>query len=1069
MTQKSSHQFGPRLLRPSTEISEMTLLQRNRATMSLYSAPLREAPRAVHGIGMMGGTTVPMGVISRSMMGTTKVAAGGRSPSAGDGPGQLAETPRGILGVRSVTGGAVGGGAGEKRAAGAGTGRSFSRTSSASIAPAAAAAAAAAMGNWAEAPTQQQQQQQQRVFPATSGVSASAGGAQRKKKWRPHCQHPTCLRPASYAGSIDLDPVFCEKHKTVGQQNVVHPNRGDCESVGCGRVSAYASTADTRARFCHLHKEEGMVKVRDRIGTRCEEATCIKQASFALEGDRYPKFCKDHRHEDMVNIRNQRCLTPGCSRGASFAACGNQRGQFCAEHKGENMINTRRRNRCMAPGCVSRDPIYYVEGQQLPKFCAGHKGPGMLLQNTVNRGAQGLLPESGVREKDLAPPVQDHQLLGNAHRHDSKADGGEGATTVHSLTSERVSRPPTGLIGSGSSDGSTSINTSPTLNPGGDVTANARNTLGEASMTGGDRGGGGSGGGSLHAQQRNGMMVDLDLNRHRVSAPRFPEPHLPRNQNDSDHTKARLVPAPSTRAWRVASDGEESGSDQTSSRVPPAMGGSRRHQQSSSAAAATHGGTADSGGNIGIKEEGMLHSAAPGAIARREQQEPQPHQHRQPQPRPPRPFDCMDDERLGARYPSAPDTATSYPPRVVGDLGVASCNTSYFSPSSSSSCSPPPPPPPLEFLGRGGAERPRIGAESFVGDDSDRDSAILMMRMRDGKSNGEGRGEAGNTRCRRPLSPPTHTTTTTASGTAGAHLGQPFARELRIDSTDLPRSACSKGGIEVTSPVNTSRDGEKRQTKQHQRRRQHQQPRGTVRLLHMDDPTGAAGLPLSPPTHGMGGPPAPASPATKVTVGEAVPASVESREAAAVKNEFGVAREETLTVGDGAEAFIAPQQRAAAAAAAAAAGAGAARAESRGGRKRDTEGMEGMMFGKKVVTRAKRGKCTSLADSPHDAAMTTEEDDEEEEGEEEVKDDEGKAAARSTSPGASNQQAFNHKRTSSSSNSGGGSCVTGTRPKKRRNKTAWLLDTHPPGYTPTPFYFTLVKALTGKQVESVAP
>lgn len=42
---------------------------------------------------------------------------------------------------------------------------------------------------------------------------------------RPHCKHPTCLRPASYAETSDADPVFCDKHKTAAQKNVVHPNR----------------------------------------------------------------------------------------------------------------------------------------------------------------------------------------------------------------------------------------------------------------------------------------------------------------------------------------------------------------------------------------------------------------------------------------------------------------------------------------------------------------------------------------------------------------------------------------------------------------------------------------------------------------------------------------------------------------------------------------------------------------------------------------------------------------------------------------------------------------------------
>eukprot|EP00752_Nemacystus_decipiens_P012252 g10860.t1 len=335
---RSSAECLPRLLRPSTDS-----LQKSKGNFGARPPPsFSGSPRQVDGPdGRSAGTA------------TATSRRGHPSPITPDLPKQP-EMPRGILGVSSVTA----------------VRRTPSTPASASATPATPVAldpqrrAAHAL------------RPPQHTFPAmTPSVGVST---QRKKKWRPHCKHPTCLRPASYAEASDGDPVFCDKHKTAGQQNVVHPNRGECESEGCARVSAYASTADTRARFCHLHKEDGMVKVRDNVGTRCEEATCIKQASFAMEGDRYPKFCKDHRKENMINIRNHRCIAPGCSRGASFAASGS-RGQFCSEHKAAGMINTRRRNRCIAPGCSSREPIYVIEGQHLPKFCAKHKGPGMSL------------------------------------------------------------------------------------------------------------------------------------------------------------------------------------------------------------------------------------------------------------------------------------------------------------------------------------------------------------------------------------------------------------------------------------------------------------------------------------------------------------------------------------------------------------------------------------------------------------------------------------------------------------------------------------------------------------------
>lgn len=228
----------------------------------------------------------------------------------------------------------------------------------------------------------------------------------RKKNWRPHCRHLSCLRPASYACSDEDVPVFCEKHKIDGMQNIVHPNRGDCIHVGCARVSSYAATDDTLAHFCHLHKEKGMVKVRDRIGTRCEEVTCVKQASFAMEYERYPRFCKDHKRESMVNIRNHRCLTSGCARGASFAVAGDRRGIYCSEHKLPGMVNTRRRPHCLAPGCSSRKPVFVLRGQQVPKLCSEHGGAGMVDIRKITRN-QTVLPDRARNPDTVAVTAAD--------------------------------------------------------------------------------------------------------------------------------------------------------------------------------------------------------------------------------------------------------------------------------------------------------------------------------------------------------------------------------------------------------------------------------------------------------------------------------------------------------------------------------------------------------------------------------------------------------------------------------------------------------------------------------------
>ncbi|CAN0479309.1 unnamed protein product, partial [Ectocarpus sp. 12 AP-2014] len=91
----------------------------------------------------------------------------------------------------------------------------------------------------------------------------------------------------------------------------------------------------------------------------------VHEASFACDGRRpLPQVLQRPRQANMINIRDQRCRAAGCSRGASFAATGSERGQFCSEHKGKNMVNTRRRrSRCMAPGCTSREQIYVIDGQ----------------------------------------------------------------------------------------------------------------------------------------------------------------------------------------------------------------------------------------------------------------------------------------------------------------------------------------------------------------------------------------------------------------------------------------------------------------------------------------------------------------------------------------------------------------------------------------------------------------------------------------------------------------------------------------------------------------------------------
>lgn len=349
-----------------------------------------------------------------------------------------------------------------------------------------------------------------------------------------------------------------------------------------------------------------------------------------------------------------------------------------------------------------------------------------------------MVPECGARPTELATPMQEHQLPGSTHHHINKAIQEGYVTPLHSSTGERTSRSSAGATSCGSSDGSsTSVDTSPTLPPGNDCTP--RGTLRGAGMP--DRSGR-----SRFAQKHEGMMVDLDLNRHRAPAPRFSDPQLPPNHNDE---KARLVPSASTRAWRAVSAGEHSGScSQASGRFPTEMG-AEHWQQRSSFDAATRGGGGDSSDCI---EEGMLRSAAPrGYPLREKQQSPAP-----------RRFDCMDgEERLEHRYPSA--HATKYHRRRVGgDPGVTP-------PGSRRSFSPPsrysPPPEPLEG---GSVETARDGAERHAEDDSDRDSAILMMSMSMSMREKKSKSEGGDETCSgRSISPPI---CTSAGAGAGARL-----------------------------------------------------------------------------------------------------------------------------------------------------------------------------------------------------------------------------------------------------------------------------------------------------------
>eukprot|EP00903_Cladosiphon_okamuranus_P018855 g17343.t1 len=809
--------------------------------------------------------------------------------------------------------------------------------------------------------------QPQPSFPV---IAPPVGVSQRKKKWRPHCQHPTCLRPASYAGSSDSDPVFCEKHKTSGQQNVVHPNRGECESDGCGRVSAYASTEDTRARFCHLHKEDGMVKVRDNVGTRCEEETCIKQASFAMEGDRYPKFCKDHRKEEMINIRNHRCISAGCSRGASFAVSGS-RGQFCSEHKAAGMVNTRRRNRCIAPGCTSREPIYVIEGQHIPKFCANHGGPGMHLPYPTLTPREDHTLQGCDRALELVAPGEAPQRHSAAHNMESQQHQEAKEPQHQQRVQEPPARDPRIIDEAASPDspfatsnGSSRADATKNLADGRDHAETGQQTLlapvkREITMTTAMHGSPGAEGGVIPPRQLEqitespghlGGIVTLDFNRHRVP-PCSPE------ADRANGGPSASAPYP-TAAWHMAAAGGRGGSSGSSE-----VDGREKQAATATAAQATA-------------------------------------------PPPPHVYQSLRVVGGGSGGQVAEAAAT-----VSGARMARSSN-------------------PSTTAGGGGG---------VLSGGSERNSGAIVMAM-------EGDGKCHNRASRGFASElPAYAYTTTSSsspGMSGAHPGfrppSEFSMEGRRPLGRYPTDTAARGAAQSVGWRHEHHNFSQEQEQEQEQERDQQRRRPVVRLLHMDDPNGADRLPSS--SDSATSPPAsPAGPVAAAGAGAAAAAAA-ARQSPVTKTPtptlatVGVVKEEIGT--NSGE----PREHG-----------GIKRGDTTVGADREREENEDEEGGDEIAINLRpphvggvggimeRGSAT---DSTVDATTTTED----EEGDEDLEHD---RVDETSAPAVST---VDHK------------VVAGKSERRRAAKPAsvagTLKDTQPPGYTPTPFYFTLVKALT---------
>jgi hypothetical protein len=134
------------------------------------------------------------------------------------------------------------------------------------------------------------------------------------------CRTVGCSRHAlySYEGTA---PQFCSAHKLEGMKDVKKRRR--CQHPGCIRRASYNLPDHKPPILCGVHKQEGMINVNNR---RCESAEgCTRRPCFALPGER-PRFCALHKTSVMLDSRKTAAAAKSRMNVAAAAARGSASG-----------------------------------------------------------------------------------------------------------------------------------------------------------------------------------------------------------------------------------------------------------------------------------------------------------------------------------------------------------------------------------------------------------------------------------------------------------------------------------------------------------------------------------------------------------------------------------------------------------------------------------------------------------------------------------------------------------------------------------------------------------------------
>ena len=119
-----------------------------------------------------------------------------------------------------------------------------------------------------------------RAVAAAANNSASCSGTGQeevgKKKPAKQCQHPDCVKRASY-GYPGERALYCRTHslELKGMVDVIHKL---CEHLGCNTRASFAKPGK-RARFCSAHKLKNMVNVNSKPRSKSRSKPTSKSGS----------------------------------------------------------------------------------------------------------------------------------------------------------------------------------------------------------------------------------------------------------------------------------------------------------------------------------------------------------------------------------------------------------------------------------------------------------------------------------------------------------------------------------------------------------------------------------------------------------------------------------------------------------------------------------------------------------------------------------------------------------------------------------------------------------------------